>query len=135
MPYIQPGASANACEWVFGSEFFFKIPGSFRWLDQTQSLTCTVKVNPEKKQRLEIRLWNSPYFQVKPMGKRTLEATVEGEMIGACEIQEADGEFVSVNWPLPEELLKGKQDITISLKVPGNARSVYGISECRIVSE
>lgn len=127
----------EAYRWMFLSEMEFNIVGDFRCLESGAWCSYQMSVLPEKEQRLEVRLWKSPFDNKGALFKQgVLEVVAEGQVVGSCDVGSLPaGQFSVVSCPLTAELLKGKQKVEILLRVSAEFQPVYGIYECRILTK
>jgi hypothetical protein len=82
-----------------------------------------MKVDPEKQNELSCTWWGSE------SGNRTFDILVEGQNLSTVTLKDnAPGKFWDALYPIPQELTRGKQKITIKLQAhPGNfAGGLFG---------
>ena len=123
---------------LFFASMFQDITGGFRFLRAGAWFSYQMKVLSEKEQQLDVRIWTPPTTEIdiprKPQG--VLEVLVDGQLVGTSNLSQLPaGQFSVMTNPLPPELLKGKEKVEVTLRVPDNSSPVYGIYECRILKK
>lgn len=126
---------------VIFSGMFFNYSGDFRTLQPGSSLSYRLKLAKRKAaQQLRVRLWKTdvvskdvPYF---PKGQGKLEIVVDDRQLATCDVGSLPpGQFHDEVCSLPADLILGKTDVEVILRVPGDSEGVHGIYECRIVTQ
>lgn len=118
------------------SEMPLGYKGEFVLLEPDTSRAYTMKTLPDQPQLLEVLIWKSQFNRNNVLLKQgTLELAVDGQAIGVCDAAAMPaGQFTTVSFPIPPELVKGKNSAEITLRVPAKSEAVSGIYECRIVT-
>ena len=119
------------------SEMFFGYKGDFLLLEPDSWRSYQMKVAPEKEQQLEVILWKSRQNENNALLKQgVLEILVEGKVLGTFDAAAIPaGQFTKASFPLPVELIKGREKVEVMLRVPEKSEAVSGIYECRIVTQ
>jgi len=85
-----------------------------------------MKVGADRPVDLMVTYWGSDVG-------RTFDVLVDGRKLATQTLNmQKPGEFFDVTYPIPEELVKGKQKVTVRFEAPGNSMA-GGVFGCRIV--
>jgi len=119
------------------SEMFLGYKGEFILLEPDMSRAYKMKVVPDKEQSVEVLIWKSRFNENNVLLKQgTLEVVVEGQVLGTCDASKTPADqFSKFSFPIPAELIKGKKQVEVVLRVSKESDVVCGIYECRIVTK